>query len=119
MSTITITDPVGLREAIEFAQKAGCTDQLGRDLVKLFHCLTSGMTKDGDQVAHLGSDFAPLSMAFAIWRAEPRSRANLVLNGGWIYAGPGAPGDGSAPSFSVDLSWATGQRPAHSWNLHT
>jgi hypothetical protein len=118
MSSIRITDPVGLREAIEFAQKAGCLDQLGRDLCRLFQMLTVGMTKDNERNAELCSDFAPLSLRFAIWDGE-RSRANLVLNGGWIYAGPSAPGDGSFPSLSVDLSYVTGQRPTHSWNVHT
>lgn len=118
MSKIIITDPVGLRDAIEFAQKAGCVDQLGRDLVKLLQVLTVGMTETNDRHAELSSDFAPLSQRFAIWEGA-RDREHLVLNGGWIYAGPGAPGDGSAPSFSVDLSWAMGQRPTHSWNVHT
>lgn len=119
MSTITITDPVGLREAIEFARKAGCTDQLGRDLIKLFHCLTVGMTRDNTRVAELGKDFAPLSMAFAIWDGFGRERSNLVLNGGWIYAGPGAPGDGSFPSLSVNLDYLTGNHPTHAWSIHT
>jgi hypothetical protein len=118
MSQIIISDPVGLREAIEFAQKAGCVDQLGRDLIKLLQVLTVGMTKDGDRKAELGSDFAPLSLRFAIWDGE-LSRETMLLNGGWIYAGPGAPGDGSGPSFSCDLSWAMGQRPVYSWNVHT
>lgn len=118
MSTLIISDPVGLRDAIVFAQNAGCTDQLGRDLVKLLQVLTVGMTKDGDRKAELGTDFAPLSFSFAIWDGSGREQ-RLVLNGGWIYAGPDAPGDGSGPSFSVDLGWATGQRPTHSWNVHT
>jgi hypothetical protein len=118
MSQIIITDPVGLREAIDFAEKAGCTEQLGRDLIKLLRTLTIGMARENDRTARLSRDFAPYSFDFAIWDGV-LSRETLVLNGGWIYAGPGAPGDGSAPSFSVDLSYMTGQRPVHSWNVHT
>jgi hypothetical protein len=41
------------------------------------------------------------------------------LVGGLIYSGPGAPSDGSAPSFSVSLNpdAATGQK--HTWSIHT
>lgn len=118
MSHILITDPAGLREAIAFAENAGCIDQLGRDLVNLFRVLTVGMTKENDRKAELGTDFAPHSFSFAIWEGV-KDRQHLVLNGGWIYAGPGAPGDGSFPSFSVNLSYVMGQSPKHSWTIHT
>jgi hypothetical protein len=41
------------------------------------------------------------------------------LVGGLIYSGPGAPSDGSAPSFSVSLNpdAATGRK--HMWSIHT
>jgi hypothetical protein len=41
------------------------------------------------------------------------------LVGGLIYSGPGAPSDGSAPSFSVSLNPdpATGRK--HIWSIHT
>lgn len=118
MNTITITDPVGLREAVNFAQAAGCVDELGRGLVRLFQTLTVGMTEHSKRTAEIGKDFAPHSFTFCIWDGE-RLRSNVVLVGGLIYAGPTAPGDGSAPSFSVDLAWAMGERPAHSWSIHT
>jgi hypothetical protein len=119
MSQIIITDPVGLREAIEFATNAGCLDQLGRDVLRLLQVLTVGMTKDNNRTAELSSDFAPLSLRFAIWDGATCSRETMIFNGGWVYAGPGAPGDGSGPSYSVDLMWAMGQAPKHSWNVHT
>jgi hypothetical protein len=127
MSAIYITDPVKLREAIEFAQNAGCLDQFALGFVRLMQTLSAGMTDDNEQVAQVSGDFAPHSFSFAIWRdvqvrydaVQLPQRDKLLLNGGFIYAGPGAPGDGSGPSFSVDLSWVTGQRPLHSWNVHT
>jgi hypothetical protein len=124
MSAIIITDPVKLRHAIEFAQETGCIDQLGRDLCALFQTLTVGMTMDNERIAELGPDFAPHSMSFAIFDNAAvthtgRERSNLVMNGGWIYAGPGAPGDGSGPSFSVNLEYVTGQAPKHKWSVHT
>jgi hypothetical protein len=125
MSAIYISDPASLRKAIEFAEKAGCLDQFARDFVRLMQTISVGMTNQNNVVAEVGQDFAPHSFTFAIWRdvqlrydVRP-TRANLLLNGGWIYAGPGAPGDGSFPSLSVDLSWVSGQRPQHSWNIHT
>lgn len=114
MSQIIISDPVGIRDAIEFADKAGCIDQLGRDIVKLLRCLTVGMTKENNRTAELGYDFAPHSMSFAI-----RDGDTFIFNGGWIYAGPGAPGDGSFPSLSVDLNSLSGNAPKHAWNIHT
>jgi hypothetical protein len=115
MSRIIISDPVKLREAIEFATKNGCLDQLGRDVLRLLHTLTVGMTKENNRTAELGYDFAPLSMSFAIWDGE-RSRENLVFNGGWIYSGPGTPADGSFPSLSVNL---VSNGPVHRWSVHT
>jgi hypothetical protein len=119
MSQIIINDPVTLREAIDFADRNGCIDQLGRDLLKLLRTLTVGMSRDNDRKAHVNKDFAPMSMSFAIWDGAI-ARENLVFNGGWIYAGPGAPGDGSAPSFTVNLNYVMGgEMPLHSWTIHT
>jgi hypothetical protein len=127
MHKIIISDPVRLRAAIEFAIKVGCLEQFGQDLCRLLQVVTMDMVRweDGKIVeapgayqAEIGRDFAPHSFSFAIWRDEV-SRDNLMLNGGFIYAGPGAPGDGSSPAYSVDLAWVTGQRPRHSWNVHT
>jgi hypothetical protein len=119
VSQIQITDPLRFREAMEFAVKAECLDQFAKDFHRLIQVLTVGMKPDGDQLAEISSDFAPHSFRFVIYRGFGRERGNVVLNGGWIYAGPGAPGDGSFPSLSVDLAWSVGQRPVHSWNVHT
>ena len=131
MHRIVITDPVRLLTAIDFAQNNGCLDELGRSLCHLIQvCARSMQAAEGKGredisiTAEIGYDFAPMSLSFAIWADAPldwqRSQnAKLMLNGGWIYHGPGSPGDGSGPSFSVDLSWMTGQSPKHSWSIHT
>jgi hypothetical protein len=137
MKAILISDPLKLRSIIDFANRVGAIDQLGRDLVALLTLATNPMIggaddkgklkeSEGSHISEIGCDFAPMSMSFVLWRGgehaiRPRSewRSNAALVGGFIYAGPGSPGDGSAPAFSVDLAWVTGQRPHHSWNLHT
>lgn len=125
MSAIIITNPEKLREAIDFAVEAKCVEQLGIGLVRLFQTLTAGMKDDNKMVAQVSGDFAPHSLRFAIFRdmgwsfVDGPSRSQLCLNGGWIYAGPGAPGDGSGPSYSVSLAWVAGQAPVHSWAVHT
>jgi hypothetical protein len=60
------------------------------------------------------ADFAPLSMGFTIAYPE-----GFGLCGGWIYAGPGQPGDGSGPAYSVNLGSLFGNMPRHSWSVHT
>jgi hypothetical protein len=119
MNQILITDPVSLRQIIEFAETNGCIDQLGRDLVRLLRTVTIGMTAESNRTAHINRDFAPMSMTFAIWQGEI-ARENLLLNGGWIYNGPGCPADGSSPTFSVNLNYVMGgEMPPHSWTIHT
>jgi hypothetical protein len=118
MSEIILTDPIGLREAIAFAEANGCLDQLGFGLIRLLQTLTVGMTKDDERTAELGSDFAPYSQRFCVWDGA-RQQSNVVLAGGWIYDGPSAPGDGSFPSLSVNLARLMGNAPTHSWNVHT
>lgn len=123
MSAIIITNPVKLREAIDFAVEAKCVEQLGIGLVRLFQTLTVGMTLENSRVAIVTGDFAPHSLGFAIFANARLSYdvtpENRVMNGGWIYAGPGAPGDGRGPSYSVSLAWVAGQEPVHSWSVHT
>ena len=41
------------------------------------------------------------------------------LVGGLIYSGPGAPSDGSAPSFSVSLNPDAAAGRKHMWSIHT
>ena len=66
----------------------------------------------------LYSDFAPHSF---FWRMEYSSadgwKTRLV--GGLIYSGPGAPSDGSAPSFSVSLNPDAAAGRKHMWSNHT
>jgi len=66
----------------------------------------------------LYSDFAPHSF---FWRIEYSSadgwKTGLV--GGLIYSGPGAPSDGSAPSFSVSLNPDAAAGRKHMWSIHT
>jgi len=118
MSDIVISDPVALRDAIQFAEDQGCTDQLARGLLNLLRSLTVGMTREGQRHAMVYKDFAPHSFTFAIWDGD-KSRVNLVMNGGLVYDGPTAPGDGSFPSLSVNLNRIAGTAPKHSWNVHT
>jgi hypothetical protein len=112
-------------EIIRFAEKTNCSDQLGRDLLRLLGTLASfmvagpnedGTLKPSDKPvrAEIGYDFAPFSLAFSVHRD-----GQFLLNGGWIYAGPGAPGDGSFPSLSVTLESVAGSAPLRSWSVHT
>jgi hypothetical protein len=63
-------------------------------------------------------DCAPLSF---FWRMEYSSPAGWKtgLVGGLIYSGPGAPSDGSAPSFSVSLNPDAAAGRKHMWSIHT
>ena len=119
MATITFENPTKLLEAIRFAREAGCAERLGLDLLRLIECLGVGMTADNERTAIAYPDFAPHSLSWAIWNGRDRSRENLLLNGGWIYDGPGCPSDGSFPSLAVNLDRLTGDAPTHSWSIHT
>ena len=58
----------------------------------------------------ISNDFAPQSFYFERFDKEDR----CVGNGGIIYHGPhDNGGDGSAPTFSVNVS------PTHGWQTHT
>ena|SRR5664279_6388521 len=118
MSRIIFNNPTQLLGAIRFAREAGCTDQLGRDLLRLIECLGVGMTADNERRAEVWPDFAPHSLAWCIYDGQPAIE-HVVLAGGWIYAGPTAPGDGSFPGLSVNLDYVMGQAPTHSWSVHT
>jgi len=89
-----------------FATSVGALDALQE---KLDYLATYG---GGHNTCHLFPDFAPYSFAFRMADATGAT----WFNGGLIYHGPGQPGDGSAPAFSVDLS----NDPAvHRWSVHT
>lgn len=121
---ILISDPVQLVTAIHFARENGCEKELAVKFLHLLEICASGMwqkTVDGviepsagEQKAEIGYDFAPYSFSFVMLHDGKRD-----MNGGFIYAGPGAPGDGSFPSLSVNLSYVTGNAPTHSWSIHT
>lgn len=66
-------------------------------------------------------DYAPLSFQFGIYKRTEQGQhridgeqCQLVMNGGIIYHGKhDGGGNGSAPTFSVNLSPVTG------WTIHT
>ena len=66
----------------------------------------------------LYSDSAPHSFFWRIEYSSPEGwKTGLV--GGLIYSGPGAPSDGSAPSFSVSLNPDAAAGRKHMWSIHT
>ena len=98
----------------EFARSVGAEAELQKQLDFL-----ASFGGDAAKVrCYLYSDFAPHSFC---WRMEHSAldgwKPGLV--GGLIYSGPGAPSDGSAPSFSVSLTpdAATGRK--RMWSIHT
>jgi hypothetical protein len=120
VSKIVFNDPTKLLETIRFAREVNCAERLGLDLLRLIECLGVGMTKDNQRTAEVYPDFAPYSLSWCIWSNETRERQNVVLNGGWIYDGPGCPSDGSFPALTVSLGRLTGSdHPSHSWGIHT
>jgi hypothetical protein len=98
----------------EFARSVGAAAELQKQLDFL-----ASFGGDADKVrCHLYRDFAPHSF---FWRTEHSSldgwKPGLV--GGLIYSGPGAPSDGSAPSFSVSLNPDAASGRKHMWSIHT
>lgn len=65
--------------------------------------------------AELSKDFAPYSFNFLMLKKHPETgEYKTWFNGGLIYHGPhDNGGDGSAPTFSVNLS------PHDGWSIHT
>ena len=98
----------------EFARSVGAGAELQRHL--------DFLTDFGGDAAkvrcRLYCDFAPHSF---FWRMEYSSpdgwKTGLV--GGLIYSGPGAPSDGSAPSFRVSLNPEAASGRKHMWSIHT
>ena len=98
----------------DFARSVGAGAELQRHLDFL-----ASFGGDAAKVrCRLDSDFAPHSF---FWRMEYSSpdgwKTGLV--GGLIYSGPGAPSDGSAPSFSVSLNPDAAAGRKHMWSIHT
>jgi hypothetical protein len=109
-----IEDQEHLDKVREFARSVGAEAELQKQLDFL-----TGFGGNAAKVRrHLYRDFAPHS---SFWRMEHSSSDGWKpgLVGGLIYSGPGAPSDGSAPSFSVSLNPdpATGRK--HMWSIHT
>ena len=97
----------------KFARCVGAEAELQKQLDFL-----AGFGGDAAKVrCHLYRDFAPHSF---FWRMEHSSldgwKPGLV--GGLIYSGPGAPSDGSAPSFSVSLNPDAASGKAHVVHPH-
>jgi len=87
----------------QHADSSGLTDNLKECL-----CRLERHDRDGCTVT-LYPDFAPLSLYF-----EVKKGGRLVLNGGMIFHGRhDSGGNGSAPTFSVNLTPSTG------WAIHT
>lgn len=90
-------------EVKEFASKIGLLEQLNN---KLDYLNNYG---DGNWCCHIGKDFAPYSFAFEMYKDD-----QFRFNGGLIFHGShDNGGDGSAPTFSVNLS------PVIGWEVHT
>lgn len=88
----------------EFAMRTGRCASLQRSLDRLQH-----IAKNVDGQVYLGADFAPYSFVFSI-----EAPGWCGLNGGLIFHGAhDNGGDGSAPTYSVNLS------PQDGWSIHT
>jgi hypothetical protein len=128
---ILITDAVALRKMIVFAVNNECEDVLARALLRLLVTATTDMVERsagppsyqpsaGDTLTIIGDDFAPMSLRWHVMQnASTRveqADGKCIYAGGFIYHGPGVPGDGSFPALSVSLSRNPGK---HEWGVHT
>ena len=93
---------------LDFAIKNHAEAQLRSRLARLEQMCNEPLTR-----CYLHKDFAPYSFAFML--ETPGSQRRPIV-GGLIYNGPGQPGDGSGPAYSVNID-----PPAdlHSWSIHT
>jgi len=98
-----------LASVVAFAQNTGQIDKLKEKFKYLEEYGT------GDTVVHIRKDFAPMSFSFMMYRKDKETGdPKPWFNGGMIYHGPhDNGGDGSAPTFSVNLS------PTDGWSIHT
>ena len=75
----------------------------------------------GADILAIYTDFAPLSFCFGLYHRTDEGqhiidgeRCQLYMNGGVIFHGQhDSGGDGSAPTFSVNLT------PTQGWSIHT
>ena len=91
-----------LQSRLDYLAAYACQGQDGRIDPKLTKCC-------------LGADFAPHSFYFKMHRLQPDGTYKFWFDGGLIYHGPGQPGDGSAPAFSVEVGGPDGPH----WSIHT
>jgi len=106
-------------ETEAFAKSAGKLDNLHSKLSRLCHGDKSDeeLTLWGRPAAirvRLGSDFAPHSFTFYQETKYEGEDWKFQFNGGLIFHGShDGGGDGSAPTFSVNMS------PQDGWSIHT
>jgi hypothetical protein len=101
-----------LEQVRELARSLGLSRQLERQLCFLARDWSD---EPRDQCV-LYSDFAPHSFSFVRYILPAFSNdgtRKFLYNGGLIYQGPGAPGDGSFPSLTVSAAEGSG------WFCHT
>jgi len=100
----TVTDMEHLSEVQRFAASVGKLDSLQVCLDRL-----QRIAENVDGTVNLHRDFAPYSFTFYV-----EAPGWCGLNGGVIYHGAhDNGGDGSAPTYSVNLT------PQDGWSIHT
>src|SRR5262249_3059027 len=110
--------PERLEKARAFAKALGVEDNLQSrlDYLAEFGCRISDTEIDPERAKTvLYKDFAPYSFYFVVQRRKPDGTYEHWFDGGLIYHGPGQPGDGSAPAFSVEVGGPDGPH----WSIHT
>jgi hypothetical protein len=105
-----------LEDVREFARSMGLSRQLEKELDFLDWWGDGDANEGRRRQCVLSYDFAPHSFTFAHYLLPAFTsdgKRKFMFNGGLIYSGPGAPGDGSFPSLTVNLGDGTG------WFCHT
>lgn len=91
-------------DVCKFAERTGRVASLQRCLDRL-----QNIAVNIDGKVYLGTDFAPYSFLFSV-----EAPGSSGLNGGLIFHGShDNGGDGSAPTYSVNLT------PQDGWSIHT
>jgi len=97
-----------VQEVKDFAAKIGLAEQLQNRLDYL-----DNYAGKWNSSCHLSRDFAPYSFTFRLHHLK-EGIETFWFFGGLIFHGPhDNGGDGSAPTFSVNL------QPHHGWAIHT
>ena len=99
-------------KVIAFAEKVGKLNQLKE---KLEYLDTYAAHEDREATkCFLGYDWAPYSFSFTMQKRNAEGEYVHWFSGGLIFHGPhDNGGDGSAPTFSVNLN------PTDGWSIHT